>query len=409
MGVDEHLQQARVLNDEGDVHDALKEARFALELAHESGDKSEEALVYLAIADEFGGDGDAVGACEKAVALFHAADDKYAEASAMLSLGQHCLTAGFHDAALRAGRNAMDIYKKLQDTPGMVGALGVQMRTYVAMGDSEKAHRIAKEQRGRWATTGDCEGEAGIIELTLELQTEQEDWRGVNETAQASFEFFEAHGMIAGAAQMLLILARSKLALWQDPGNLDTAKDYAEKAGKMFSELEMYDNENQCQEVYRKAHARETCERYVVCNKTEFYKNVRLASIAYGPSYRALHVQSGRDSKATHLTCALQLAPTSSGEYEGWEVDVQYHPAQIDAGGHLGFAAPITRVPTTQEVEDFQRQGGGGNAAIPYMMVAGHFNGRKQPNTSPMWMNNYASRDEKTGEATFDTFFWQNN
>jgi len=379
-------------------------ARSALALAEQSGDKEEEALVWMALADELGGYGDPVAACKTAMGLFQAVSNKPGEASALISLGYHNIDAGEHEDAIRAGKSAQEIYKSLKDNDGGMLALKLQIDAMVAKGDGDEALRLAQEKRSQCNVVGDLAGEAATIQMIIEARMAMKDMEGVQSTALKSIDFFESIGSPELAAHMWLLIAKCKLEKPFEPGNLNSAKDAAEKGQKMFSDLEMYEYENEATKIYQEAHSKQTAAQYLTVEKEPFYYGVRARGIQYGPQYRANNIISGRTKTGIpHTTCSLML----HGNYDAaWEEDVQHHPALIDAGGHSAFSQSIVRPPTEEEMEIARRTGQADTAAIPYMMVKGTFNNRRQRNNLPMWMNVYFELDENGGPMG-RTYFWQ--
>ncbi|HEV2783217.1 MAG TPA: tetratricopeptide repeat protein [Actinophytocola sp.] len=113
-----HRGLARALTRLGDVEDADREHRRALDLFGQLGDRTNEAHVHLdlsMVCDLRGRYREALDHAERALHGFRAADHRYGQANALNSASWYLARLGHHDRALQRCRQALDLLREIDD------------------------------------------------------------------------------------------------------------------------------------------------------------------------------------------------------------------------------------------------------------------------------------------------------
>lgn len=382
----EILDSAREQLTQGFLEEAASTANEALEAAEKSGDKSSQAWVRLALVEEFMAyceESDALDSIEQAKELFKARmenheNDNYGEACANIALGDLHLKAGRLGDALQAGKTSMHFFKAVDvdvDVSRSLSALSLVAKAYIAQQETEKAWQLLQMTAEQFQAANNIPGFSGTIEQHIALKWELKDFDGAIDTADRAMVVFQVWQDSGGIASMWLAIARAFVQKYKtnarDIDSQNKAMEAAQKASQLFTELHMYDSENEAMQVYNHINNMKKQDNMVQIPVESFYEFVRVAGIQYGPCFRindTMMYNSHREVPNLNIA-ALKLldGPVS------WEKEVEHDPALLDAALHATLGSRKVVKPTEEELETQRRAGQESSAQLPYALDRAEF------------------------------------
>lgn len=312
-------------------------------------------------------------------------------ASGFLADGDAKLEEHALEDAFMAFKEARAHFERAGDDIGALGALNKQLGTLIEKGDVQEALIIAQEKQVQFRAKWNLIGEVCVLEHIIHGHSELQDLAAAEKVARKALEHFkeyEVHGIDTTRAQafMWYRIGEKCLAL----RDMDGAVDAAEVATRLFSDVGEYEYESLAVKLYNQATSQQSNEAYMEVDKHNFYLNVRIGGIAYGPRYRDNHVMMVKPQGSQHVACVLQL---TCEEAEEWEHDISFHAGLIDAGAHSFFLhseRPEHKAAQAQAREDPNHKPEG--PTIPFQMHHGEL--RPRANNSDMYINNVPGNDD---------------
>lgn len=185
----------------GNESEAIR-ARQALRLAYQAaGWKDEEAALLLSLAElilQVRGPRDASKAAKEAMAIFKELEDKAGEANGMLALAQCQVASKASTDALRSTVTARRLFQSLNDAAGEAQSLLTAADVYSRNGAADEAVRVAREAQKICQKSGEQKVEADALQTIAAvriavLQKEEENGRrpkpeNIKETVEAAQE-----------------------------------------------------------------------------------------------------------------------------------------------------------------------------------------------------------------------------
>lgn len=186
-------------------HQVLAEVRAGLAV---QTDFKLRLLVALAATESWDGNHErALTFLEEARALDAELDDK-ARASLLFALAIGYAETGDHEAALRAGAQALGLYDAVQATLEAGSLRNSLAMTYLQMGNVERAAEMASEARDKVTHIGDRRLLAHVAETQAQIALAKDDEAGVTRYVDEALELARSTGNTNAESAALVTLAR---------------------------------------------------------------------------------------------------------------------------------------------------------------------------------------------------------
>jgi len=210
---------------------ALKAAKVALAVCHQSDDKRGQAVMLKAtfrILLARDKPERALQAAEEALKIYREQEDQPGEAEMTLETAKVLLEREEHRRALQAANCAAVLYREVDDAAGEVAALQVAVDVHAARGDHAMALEASEEVLEKCRARKDPASEAALLQRMCQVHLEQggkENAEVVARTAKQAHVLAREAGDRHKETCALAALARAHLAASRNQEAVEVAKE----------------------------------------------------------------------------------------------------------------------------------------------------------------------------------------